>query len=80
MPYNYDAATIEKFIMNGCKRGELSIRIDHATRSLTFETDLFAATKRAVAEGPKLQVRKYSQRYCIPPFSLFSAGCSLLFL
>ncbi|RUS28724.1 hypothetical protein BC938DRAFT_481529 [Jimgerdemannia flammicorona] len=54
-PYNYDAATIEKFIMNGCKRGELSIRIDHATRSLTFETDLFAAPKRTVAEGPKLQ-------------------------
>ncbi|GBC01159.1 hypothetical protein RclHR1_04090010 [Rhizophagus clarus] len=54
-PYNYDAATIEKFIMNGCKKGELSIRIDHATKSLTFETDLFAASKNADADGAKLQ-------------------------
>ncbi|CAG8621389.1 14910_t:CDS:2, partial [Cetraspora pellucida] len=54
-PYNYDAATIEKFIMNGCKKGELSIRIDHATSSLTFETDLFAASKNADADGAKLQ-------------------------
>ncbi|RIA95923.1 hypothetical protein C1645_756334 [Glomus cerebriforme] len=54
-PYNYDAATIEKFIMNGCKKGELSIRIDHSTKSLTFETDLFAASKNADADGAKLQ-------------------------
>ncbi|CAG8443930.1 12146_t:CDS:2 [Funneliformis caledonium] len=54
-PYNYDAATIEKFIMNGCKKGELSIRIDHTTKSLTFETDLFAASKNADADGAKLQ-------------------------
>ncbi|CAG8551320.1 13494_t:CDS:2 [Acaulospora morrowiae] len=54
-PYNYDAATIEKFIMNGCKKGELSIRIDHSTSSLTFETDLFAASKNADADGAKLQ-------------------------
>ncbi|CAG8650127.1 7805_t:CDS:2 [Dentiscutata erythropus] len=54
-PYNYDAATIEKFIMNGCKKGELAIRIDHATSSLTFETDLFSASKNADADGAKLQ-------------------------
>ncbi|KAI8076911.1 uncharacterized protein BX664DRAFT_344226 [Halteromyces radiatus] len=54
-PYNYDAATIEKFIMNGCKRGELNIRIDHCSQSLTFETDLFAAPKGTVAEGSQLQ-------------------------
>lgn len=54
-PYNYDAATIEKFIMNGCKKGELSIRIDHSTSSLTFETDLFSASKNADADGAKLQ-------------------------
>ncbi|ORZ25308.1 hypothetical protein BCR42DRAFT_340275 [Absidia repens] len=54
-PYNYDAATIEKFIMNGCKRGELNIRIDHCSQSLTFETDLFAAPKSTVAEGSQLQ-------------------------
>ncbi|KAI9268216.1 hypothetical protein BDA99DRAFT_461655 [Phascolomyces articulosus] len=54
-PYNYDAATIEKFIMNGCKRGELNIRIDHASQSLMFETDLFAPPKDTVAEGIQLQ-------------------------
>ncbi|CAG8443455.1 11457_t:CDS:2 [Ambispora leptoticha] len=54
-PYNYDAATIEKFIMNGCKKGELAIRIDHVTNSLTFETDLFSASKDADADGAKLQ-------------------------
>ncbi|KAL9548434.1 hypothetical protein MBANPS3_005681 [Mucor bainieri] len=54
-PFNYDAATIEKFIMNGCKRGELSIRIDHASQSLIFETDLFAPPKDTVTEGIQLQ-------------------------
>lgn len=41
--------------MNGCKKGELSIRIDHATQSMTFETDLFAPPKDTITEGPKLQ-------------------------
>ncbi|KAI7868845.1 hypothetical protein BDF14DRAFT_1788296 [Spinellus fusiger] len=54
-PYNYDAATIEKFIMNGCKRGELNICIDHVSQSLTFETDLFASPKGTVTEGKQLQ-------------------------
>ncbi|KAI7897408.1 uncharacterized protein EV154DRAFT_597758 [Mucor mucedo] len=54
-PFNYDAATIEKFIMNGCKRGELNIRIDHASQSLIFETDLFAPPKDTVTEGIQLQ-------------------------
>ncbi|CAO3614879.1 unnamed protein product [Cunninghamella echinulata] len=54
-PYNYDAATIEKFIMNGCKRGELNIRIDHCSQSLTFETDLFASPKGTITEGSQLQ-------------------------
>ncbi|KAF9963401.1 eukaryotic translation initiation factor 3 subunit A [Modicella reniformis] len=54
-PFNYDSATIEKFIMQGCKKGELSIRIDHATQSLTFETDLFASDNKTVTDGPILQ-------------------------
>ncbi|CAO3670831.1 unnamed protein product [Rhizopus stolonifer] len=54
-PFNYDAATIEKFIMNGCKRGELNIRIDHASKSLMFETDLFAPPKDTITEGIQLQ-------------------------
>ncbi|KAF9573880.1 eukaryotic translation initiation factor 3 subunit A [Mortierella alpina] len=54
-PFNYDSATIEKFIMQGCKKGELSIRIDHATQSLTFETDLFNTDNKTVTDGPVLQ-------------------------
>ncbi|RKO91635.1 hypothetical protein BDK51DRAFT_20241 [Blyttiomyces helicus] len=54
-PYNYDAHTIEKFVMNGCKRGELSIRVNHQSQTLTFEVDYFAASKGSISEGPQLQ-------------------------
>ncbi|KAJ3087967.1 eukaryotic translation initiation factor 3 subunit A [Quaeritorhiza haematococci] len=54
-PYNYDKHRIEKFIMNGCKKGELSIRINHQTQTLTFENDLFSASKGTISEGPRLQ-------------------------
>ncbi|KAJ3291883.1 eukaryotic translation initiation factor 3 subunit A [Borealophlyctis nickersoniae] len=54
-PYSHDIHTIEKFVMNGCKKGELSIRINHQTQTLTFETDLFAAAKGTISEGPQLQ-------------------------
>jgi translation initiation factor 3 subunit A len=55
-PYNYSAADIEKFIMKACKKRELSITIDHQNKSLTFETDLFATSKKTIVEGPRLQV------------------------
>jgi len=54
-PYDYDSPTIEKFIMNGCRKGELSIRINHETGTLTFETDVFDAKKGTISEGPKVQ-------------------------
>ncbi|KAI9007770.1 hypothetical protein DFJ74DRAFT_773295 [Hyaloraphidium curvatum] len=54
-PYDYDAHAVEKFIMNGCRKGELNIRVNHTTRSVTFETDPFAAAKGSISEGPKLQ-------------------------
>ncbi|KAF3285517.1 eukaryotic translation initiation factor 3 subunit A [Orbilia oligospora] len=44
-PFEIEANTIEKFIMNGCKKGDLAIRIDHATGSLTFESDIFSSVK-----------------------------------
>ncbi|KAF3197402.1 eukaryotic translation initiation factor 3 subunit A [Orbilia oligospora] len=44
-PFEIEANTIEKFIMNGCKKGDLAIRIDHATGSLTFESDIFSSAK-----------------------------------
>lgn len=44
-PFEVTGPVIEKFIMNGCKKGDLSIRIDHATGILTFESDIFSTTK-----------------------------------
>ncbi|EMC94608.1 hypothetical protein BAUCODRAFT_140911 [Baudoinia panamericana UAMH 10762] len=49
-PFQVTAATIEKFIMNGCKKGDLSIRIDHSTGILTFDSDVFSSSK-AVHSG-----------------------------
>lgn len=44
-PYQIDSATIEKFIMNGCKKGDLAIRVDHATNVITFDSDVFSSAK-----------------------------------
>jgi translation initiation factor 3 subunit A len=41
--------------MNGCSRGELNIRIDHVSNSLTFKTDLFVSPKDIVTEGIQSQ-------------------------
>lgn len=38
--FNLDAAEIEKFIMTGCKKGELNMRIDHTNNAVTFESDM----------------------------------------
>ncbi|KAF3024292.1 hypothetical protein G7054_g502 [Neopestalotiopsis clavispora] len=44
-PYQISRGTIEKFIMNGNKKGDLSIRMDHATGVLSFDSDVFASSK-----------------------------------
>lgn len=44
-PFQVGPGTIEKFIMNGCKKGDLAIRIDHATGVLTFDSDVFSSAK-----------------------------------
>ena len=44
-PFEVSPSAIEKFIMNGCKKGDLPIRIDHAAGVLTFESDVFSSTK-----------------------------------
>lgn len=44
-PFGVSKATIEKFIMNGCKKGDLAIRIDHAAGILTFDSDVFSSAK-----------------------------------
>ncbi|CAG8980406.1 hypothetical protein HYALB_00003971 [Hymenoscyphus albidus] len=44
-PFQVFRDTIEKFIMNGNKKGDLAIRMDHATGVLSFDTDVFSSTK-----------------------------------
>ena len=44
-PYQITSTSIEKFIMNGCKKGDLAIRVDHATGVLTFDSDVFSSAK-----------------------------------
>ncbi|KAI1393451.1 uncharacterized protein F4822DRAFT_384707 [Hypoxylon trugodes] len=44
-PFQITRGTIEKFIMNGNKKGDLSIRMDHATGILNFDKDVFASSK-----------------------------------
>lgn len=44
-PYQVTRATIEKFIMNGNKKGDLAIRMDHATGVLSFDSDVFSSSK-----------------------------------
>ncbi|CAJ2506433.1 Uu.00g005630.m01.CDS01 [Anthostomella pinea] len=44
-PFQITRPTIEKFIMNGNKKGDLSIRMDHATGVLNFDKDVFASSK-----------------------------------
>ncbi|KAI9893564.1 MAG: eukaryotic translation initiation factor 3 subunit A [Vezdaea aestivalis] len=44
-PFQVDTHTIEKFILNGCKKGELAIRINHSTGHLSFNSDAFSSAK-----------------------------------
>ena len=48
-PFEMSHSEIEKLIMTACKKGELSIRLDHASQLLTFESDVFF-TSRAVSD------------------------------
>jgi translation initiation factor 3 subunit A len=44
-PFQVTSSTVEKFIMNGCKKGDLAIRVDHAAGILTFDSDVFSSAK-----------------------------------
>jgi translation initiation factor 3 subunit A len=44
-PFEVTPAMIEKFIMNGCKKGDLAIRLDHVSGILTFDSDVFSSAK-----------------------------------
>ncbi|KAG5289513.1 translation initiation factor eIF3a [Histoplasma ohiense] len=44
-PFQVTTSMIEKFIMNGCKKGDLAIRVDHISGVLTFDSDIFSSAK-----------------------------------
>ena len=44
-PFQVSASMIEKFIMNGCKKGDLAIRLDHVSAVLTFDSDVFSSAR-----------------------------------
>jgi translation initiation factor 3 subunit A len=46
-PFEVTRATVEKFIMNGNKKGDLAIRVDHGTSVLSFDADVFSSSKAA---------------------------------
>jgi len=48
-PFQVSRGMIEKFIMNGNKKGDLSIRMDHATGVLSFDVDVFSSARAAHA-------------------------------
>ncbi|KAM7202314.1 hypothetical protein V8F20_004481 [Naviculisporaceae sp. PSN 640] len=48
-PFQVTRSTIEKFIMNGNKKGDLAIRMNHATGVLSFDADVFSSAKAAHA-------------------------------
>lgn len=50
-PYQVTRGTIEKFIMNGNKKGDLSIRLDHATGVLSFDNDVFSSARAGAGAG-----------------------------
>ncbi|KAL2271765.1 hypothetical protein VTJ83DRAFT_1136 [Remersonia thermophila] len=48
-PFQVTRAVIEKFIMNGNKKGDLAIRMDHATGVLSFDVDVLSSARAAHA-------------------------------
>lgn len=70
-PFNYDARYIENFVVNGCRTGEFSIRINHQTKSLLFEPSVFTHTSEKhshvklhslPADNMRLQLSQFSSR------------------
>ncbi|EPX72343.1 translation initiation factor eIF3a [Schizosaccharomyces octosporus yFS286] len=54
-PYSCTYGQIEKFIMNGNKKGAFSIRVNHIENSITFASDLFANPVSSHADAATLQ-------------------------
>lgn len=76
-PFEVSKATIEKFIMNGNKKGDLAIRMDHATGVLSFDNDVFSASK-AVGSGAGLADESQVQKLQNTPSEIVSTQLSRL--
>ncbi|ODQ65606.1 hypothetical protein NADFUDRAFT_82631 [Nadsonia fulvescens var. elongata DSM 6958] len=50
-PFNASHIEIENFIIKSCKRGQLSVQLDHDNASITFKNDLFNKPKTTSAES-----------------------------
>ena len=57
-PFQVSPATIEKFIMNGCKKGDLAIRLDHVSGTLSFDQDVFSSAKALLSESDSSSVQR----------------------
>ncbi|KAJ1934230.1 eukaryotic translation initiation factor 3 subunit A, partial [Linderina pennispora] len=53
-PFSMTPSAIERFIMNGARRGEFQLRIDHQARSVMFDTDPFDGSQSS-SSGAQLQ-------------------------
>ncbi|WFD37056.1 eukaryotic translation initiation factor 3 subunit A [Malassezia cuniculi] len=53
----YTQADVEKFCLNACKRGHLSLRIDHVAQAITFEEDVYRAEDHPANEEDADTVR-----------------------
>ncbi|KAJ6122999.1 hypothetical protein N7512_005464 [Penicillium capsulatum] len=60
-PFQITPAMIEKFIMNGCKKGDLAIRVDHISGVLTFDSDVFSACSTPPAEIARFQLARLAK-------------------
>ena len=57
-PFQVSPTTIEKFIMNGCKKGDLAIRLDHVSGTLSFDQDVFSSAKALLSESDSSSVQR----------------------
>ena len=57
-PFQVTPAYIEKFIMNGCKKGELAIRLNHVSGTLSFDQDVFSSAKALTGSDDASSVQR----------------------
>lgn len=64
-PYNYDAHKIEMFILQACRRGDLNIRLNHQTQTLSFTDDHGDISKSLATDTLRQQLDQLAKRLLI---------------